>query len=68
MAFETHRKIFNFQNCFFFAAYFNQTEKDFNFIAVNWMEGASTFNYIAARLRVDEVRLKHSYRSGIWDQ
>lgn len=44
-----------------YAAYFNKTDRDFNFIAVNWTEGAATFNYIWARLRVDIVSTIHKH-------
>lgn len=38
-----------------FSAYFNRTNKEYNFIAVNWTEGASPFNYVTARWKVDIV-------------
>lgn len=42
-------------DCVNVAAYFNRTNGEYNFIAVNWMEGSGTLNYITARRRVDSV-------------
>lgn len=37
---------------------------DYNFIAVNWMKGSSTFNYYVAKNRVKKVRTKFTSVSG----
>lgn len=42
-------------------AYFEEDDRDINLIAVNWQSGASTFNYIAARQRVNSVNLKKTH-------